>query len=665
MDLTALELQHSTSWTDQIPCLYGAYNWLNGRPLHYFNTNISIRDLHTTVRLMSQIEGIEKWGFEALFQRSISWARVEEIVTRYLKSPSRFKFFPPVTLALLPVSNGRLDCDYPHPTPTSERNGPYEVWGMPGLEIRFFLPNDGVRSESKQIAMLKWDTSRFSAVAIDGQHRIAALKHYRDSSHPEAAHSDVPATFLVFDPRLPADKHLLNLVREIFVDVNHNAKSVDESRIILLDDRNFIRRATRSCVLQAFNDRSEPTPLEWRPLQKSSATKYLDGIPQELIDLNQGKQGADVTRLKPWQYLSLFNVHRILKYFVFEAKWEEFESSMGLQDLRAEDGAVGSAVAAKRPNEEDADDASGDEDMFVFSPAVGEELVTSYFDVNVRPVIAGVLTGFKPYRTMVENAMALFSGEHGSILREYLIAESVAEKQDGSVLADNLRRSNPDLLAALHAMQRRLVRPTRKSSTEATPWQADLVWYSVTQRALFSELPMVRKAIEFFSDIGDPRTIPNFVDRYVRTLSLLWESGVFEKDFRPVGAMPLWFGSPLESKSGDIVISPSDAAAKRMARLIRILVAAVWARQNGWSTAAFFEHGFGGNSAGLKAAFTSLKKNYEKYLRNDDVSRGEKPKRDAYYSDSAERRLRNLVRETVFKVGAVEQSVEPEDDGKI
>ena len=85
MDLSGLTVAKQSTWTQEIPCIYGAYRWLNGLPLHYFNTNVSIRDLHTNVRLMNQIEGVEKWGFEALFQRSISLERVDEIVGRYLK----------------------------------------------------------------------------------------------------------------------------------------------------------------------------------------------------------------------------------------------------------------------------------------------------------------------------------------------------------------------------------------------------------------------------------------------------------------------------------------------------------------------------------------------------------------------------------------------------
>jgi hypothetical protein len=225
MDLSGLTIAPQTSWTQEIPCLYGAYRWLNGTPLHYFNSTISVRDLHTNVRLVNQIEGVEKWGFEALFQRSISWQRVDEIVGRYLKNNARFKFFPPVTLALLPVSDGRMHSDYSAQEMDVKNEGDFQVWMMKGLEIRFYTRGEERPRDVGQIALLKWDTSLLSAVAIDGQHRIAALKKFRDSSHPNAAISDVPATFLVFDPNLPKDKHLLNLASELALDLNQKIAS--------------------------------------------------------------------------------------------------------------------------------------------------------------------------------------------------------------------------------------------------------------------------------------------------------------------------------------------------------------------------------------------------------------------------------------------------------
>jgi hypothetical protein len=549
-----------------------------------------------------------------------------------------------------------MHSDYSAQEMDVKNEGDFQVWRMKGMEIRFLTHGAERPRDAGQIALLKWDTSLFSAVAIDGQHRIAALKKFRDSSHPEAAISDVPATFLVFDPNLPKDKHLLNLVREIFVDVNHNAKIVDESRIILLDDREFTRKAARSCVLQAFDEQANPVQVVWNKLDEELPTTFLTGIPQELIDLDAGRQGADVKRMREWHYLSIFNLHRILKYFIFENRWRVFENVMGLGSLTEDDGPLGSAVAAKRDDDEEDSDGT-DDDTFFFSPAIGDELIANFFDLQVRPLVMGVLTGIKPYRDLLEEARSMFATDHGPDLREFLIAESSVERGSQSALAENLRRDQPDLFATLQSMLKKLRRPDG--------WEADLIWYSVTQRAFFYEVSMTRRALEYFSAADAPKTLPHFVDRYVRALSALWEAGVFQRDYRPVGAMPLWFGSPLETKHGEIVIKPSDAAARRMARLIRILVAAFHAKENGWEPKDFFNDGLNGNSAGLKAAFTALKKNYEKYLSSDDVSRGLRPKKDSYYSDSAERRLKNLVRRAVFRIDTEpEPTAEETEDWK-
>jgi hypothetical protein len=655
MDFTGLDLSVPSTWTNEIPCLYGAYRWLNGTPMHYFNTNISVRDLHLNARLMSQIEGVEKWGFEALFQRSISWDRVDEIVERYLKNPSRFKFFPPVTLALLPVSEGRMHSDYATQKIETRVEDQFLIWSMPGIEIRFFTQGKDKPRDAGQIAMIRWDTSKLTAVAIDGQHRVAALKKFRDSAHPDAANSDVPATFLFFDPKLPKEKHLLNLVREIFVDVNHNARTVDESRIILLDDRDFIRRAARSSLIQAFNEVAEPQPLEWKGLETGLETEILNGIPQELIDLSLGRQGADVSKLRPWQYISVFNVYRILKFFVFENKWETFEKAMGLTSLGAGDGALGAAVAAKRPDPEDDEGGSQEEDSFVFSPAIGDELLSQYFDENVRPLIMGVLTGIRPYKDFISNAMAKFNSPQGTEFREFLIAESSVDRGSRSILSENFENHKPDVFATVVAMQEELRRPDG--------WENDLIWYSVTQRALFGEIPMIRRALEYFCDPEEPKTQVHFIDRYVRALSALWVGGVFKRDFKPVGTMPLWFGSPLELKNGEFSIRPSDAAARKMAKLIRILVAAVVAKEYGWSAKEFFEHGFGGNNAGLKAAFTNLRTNYVKYLKSDDWARRGKLRKEAWYAESAERRLKNLVKRVVYDLEA-DPELDPEEAGE-
>ena len=57
-----------TPWSEKFTVVYGNYNWLNDAPIHYLLTTLSVRNLWNEVRLMGEINGVEKWGFEALFQ---------------------------------------------------------------------------------------------------------------------------------------------------------------------------------------------------------------------------------------------------------------------------------------------------------------------------------------------------------------------------------------------------------------------------------------------------------------------------------------------------------------------------------------------------------------------------------------------------------------------
>jgi hypothetical protein len=53
--------------------------------------------------LVDEIPGSAEWSFEAIFQRDIDVERVEqELLEGYLENEDKAKFFPPLTIALLP-----------------------------------------------------------------------------------------------------------------------------------------------------------------------------------------------------------------------------------------------------------------------------------------------------------------------------------------------------------------------------------------------------------------------------------------------------------------------------------------------------------------------------------------------------------------------------------
>lgn len=638
--LEDLKVSPATTWTEELRCIHGQYKWLNGVPLHYFNTNITIPFLHTSVRLMSDMVGIEKWSFEALFQRNISPQRVDEIHEKYLANPARFKFFPPVTLALLPAVDGKLRSEYGSASFAEQKQGKHVFWEMSGVRIDFFVGDSGI-TEVGQIASLSWDKTVLTAVALDGQHRIAALRKFRGPDDPAAREFDVPATFLLFDPTPPDSKHLLNLVREIFVDVNHTAKSVDESRIILLDDQDFVRRAARSCVLHAFSDNGQSNVPEWEPLDATVDLNVLPGIPQELVDLRLGRQGAGLTNLREWQFVSIYTLYRILLAFYFKNSWETFELELETQQLTASDGDVGACFEVKRVENKE---ASGiDATIFCFPPAVGKQLLEKQFRDRVQPVLMGVFTAIAPYKSLLEAALAGFNdAANGSSVREFLIAENDVPKDCESALLRNWKEHKPELLVAVQGIRKLICKPA--------DFEEDLMWYGVTQRALFVEVGSVRKALECFAATGQPKTTRHFVKSYIDAINTLWQGDVFRRDYK-VDGKRLWLGAPLVEEAGQVKVRPSDASAKRMGKLIRLLVAAVQAKAAGRSLSQFNEDTVK-RSSGLKGSISTVAKVQERNLQTQDIAKGTTRTPEAYKKAAAARVL-SILKKAVFDCDAV------------
>src|SRR5205085_10265277 len=88
---------------------------------------------------------------------------------------------------------------------------------------------------------LRWNSNKVKLVAIDGQHRLSALKYWKDLPGPKDLDTwQIPVVILgVFradneSTHQPAN--LLEIVRKTFVYINSRAEEVNETRLILLED---------------------------------------------------------------------------------------------------------------------------------------------------------------------------------------------------------------------------------------------------------------------------------------------------------------------------------------------------------------------------------------------------------------------------------------------
>ena len=113
-----------SSWTDQFSFSEGVFD-ISSIPIRYFLTSVPLAVLTRAFRLVEDIPGSEDWGYDAIFQRDIDEDRVkEELLNDYLLIPEKFKFFNPLTIALLPYE-------------AAERRNPRQLpWGYRGRAAR-------------------------------------------------------------------------------------------------------------------------------------------------------------------------------------------------------------------------------------------------------------------------------------------------------------------------------------------------------------------------------------------------------------------------------------------------------------------------------------------------------------------------------------------------
>ena len=267
---------HRQKYTHQLPGIYGEFGAGAGLRAFYLQATIAPSELNR-VSLISDISGSERWPVRDLFQRDVDNERISEKLLPYLQDKGKIKFFNPLTLTVLPMADhgSAVLAEMP---PVTESQLPEEDSYRKCLTQGAYYRVRWI-DEDPQYALLEWDDRRTRLVAIDGQHRLSALKRYAHDAnadtHEQFSTWRIPVVVVCFRaagggrdrPRV------LDVVRNIFVYINTAAREVNKARQILLRDD-----SVNSVATQELLDRSHRNDLD------SAADRDVSRLPLLFFD---------------------------------------------------------------------------------------------------------------------------------------------------------------------------------------------------------------------------------------------------------------------------------------------------------------------------------------------------------------------------------------------
>lgn len=278
--------------------------------------NVSIKFIQTAIgkldldeiSLVQSIPGSETWKVRDLFQRDVDQVRVLEEILPYLQAPDKVKFFNPLTLVLLPMDAGGNSIENelrPLKHRSQEVNGHiYDIYeAEPFFEFR-------VHRNTPAYSSVHWNPHRVRLVAIDGQHRLFALKRWKAQPAPKSQALDmwtIPVVVLGLFTVKPAndEANLLEVVRRTFMYINSKAEAVSEARQILLNDESVLAVCTQELLEYAHSNDSRP-----------AAKRDLTRVPLMFFDWRVGTSTAGQRTASPTAIVTIEETHACLGHYL-------------------------------------------------------------------------------------------------------------------------------------------------------------------------------------------------------------------------------------------------------------------------------------------------------------------------------------------------------------
>ncbi len=440
---------------------------------------MSLKQAATYLRLVNELAGAENrsWRLEELFQRDLNWPRVERQIVPYLNTVERPQFFNSLTVALLPQKGNELQ-------PSFDEDG----WAPPEVPAVKYGKNfpigpilcsywedwSHVSEPQAKLGQVRWNPDEVFSVAIDGQHRLAAIQRFAETSGNEEGltQTHVPIILLILDERLgyrsPTGQSVIEVLRTLFIDLNKHSEKVSRARQILLDDRDPHSLCVRALVGEELKDGSdellcEPSSLPLNLIDWHTEQARFDDGPYISTILGLDWLVAQALGSKP--------IRDYMDYSQIRRQIRSFRKSLGVSLSEAEKRLKELEELEWRPFSYRGE--SNENELKVIQKAFSEVWA---------PGIVRILTTFLPYRTLIAERKTSGSLTSEFVSWFYLFTRKEEEKFGGEATEEYKRilgrLANRDIPLSENQMDFKLERAEGVKSE-------NLAFNVVFQRALF------------------------------------------------------------------------------------------------------------------------------------------------------------------------------------
>jgi hypothetical protein len=328
MNLNINTRTETRTYNQPIYGIRGEFTLSNDVAVPYFASLLDVGRMAAELKTHEQVAASldQTYNLQELYQREIDLDRIDrDLIKNYLMDPNKIKFFNSLTVVLLPKdAQGRIipefqdfndndpavPCDGASAFDSNFKNAERIIYG--GVQF--------ITTGAAGISRLRWDSTRIDAVAVDGQHRLTALTRWFENFKNKALNATeqrtvVPVIFLLLSENAGfkrgahhQSKGIKNIAREIFTDLNKNAKTVDKATEIILDDRSLISRCVRELVTEeTCQEQPGRLPLSlvrWRDANNRFDKDYylnslvhLNILVEDILDLPLPKSGMEKSQV--------------------------------------------------------------------------------------------------------------------------------------------------------------------------------------------------------------------------------------------------------------------------------------------------------------------------------------------------------------------------------